>query len=151
MASRPDVRIFTIREANEAVKELRQTLPALRRTLREIERLEDRLEVLDLICDRAVSSDNPDLREYLSAKVRYHRGISEFEGMLGALETQGYLLRDLEKGVVHFVARRGHRNVLLCWTEGEPAVSHWHPIDGDAPPSEDRRRAMTPGDGFPAG
>ena len=129
MASRSEVRIFTIREANEAAQELRQTLPAMRRTLQEIERLEDRLEVLDLICSRAVSSENPDVQEYLALRVRYHRKISEFEGMLSSLEAQGYLLRDLDKGVVHFPARRGKQDVLLCWTEGEREIRHWHPLD----------------------
>ena len=148
MASRPDVRIFTIQEANEAVKELRETLPAMRRILREIERVEDRLEVLDLICDRAVSSDNPDLREYLSSKVRYHRKITEFEGMLTGLEGQGYLLRDLEKGVVHFAARRGSVNVLLCWNEGERAVTHWHPLEEEGMPEETGRRGVPPGERF---
>lgn len=148
MASRPDVRIFTIQEANEAVSELRQTLPAMRRILRDIERIEDRLEVLDLICDRAVSSDNPDLREFLSAKVRYHRRITEFEGMLGSLDSQGYLLRDLDKGIVHFPARRGPETVLLCWNEGERAVAHWHRLDGDAAPDENGRRGVAPGDRF---
>ncbi len=147
MASRSEVRIFTIQEANEAAKELRQTLPAMRRTLHEIEKLEDRLEVLDLICSRAVSSENPDLQEYIALKVRYHRKISEFEGMLGSFETQGYLLRDLDKGVVHFPARRGNQDVMLCWTEGEREIKHWHPVDGGRCP-EDRDRHVIRSEDF---
>jgi hypothetical protein len=147
MASRAQVRIFTIREANEAVHELRRTLPALRRTLHEVEKLEDRLEVLELICNRSVSAENPDLQEYLATRVRYHRKISEFEGMLAGLEAEGYLLRDLDKGVVHFPARRGGDGILLCWSEGEKEIRHWHPLDDGASLDEGRRRELGRGDG----
>jgi hypothetical protein len=139
MASDAGLRIFTVEEANRAVKDLRKTLPALRRILGEVELLEDKLAVLGLICDRAVAADNPDLREYLATKLRYHRKISEFEGMWKALESQGYLVRDLEKGVVHFASRRGKQNVFLCWREGEARVSHWHAGEESRPDEESRR------------
>lgn len=139
MASDAELRIFTVDEANRAVKDLRKTLPAMRRILGDVELLEDRLAVLGLICDRAVAADNPDLREYLAMKLRYHRKISEFEGLWKALESEGYLLRDLEKGVVHFPSRRGKENVFLCWREGEARVSHWH-TDEETRADEESRR-----------
>ena len=114
MARQAELRVFSIREANRSIIELRKTLPALRRTLREIEKMEDRLEILDLICNRSVASENPDLQEYLNDKVKYHRKITEFEGMLLHLEEEGYLLRDLDKGVVHFVGRKDGKTILLC-------------------------------------
>lgn len=146
MASRAQVRIFTIREANEAVQELRQTLPALRRTLHDLEKLEDGLEVLDLICNRSVSAGNPDLKEYFAAKMRYHRKISKFEGILGGLEAEGYLLRDLEKGIVHFPARRGEEGILLCWSEGEKEIKHWHALDAGASVDESHRKEIERGE-----
>jgi hypothetical protein len=146
MASRAQVRIFTVREANEAIGELRRTLPALRRTLHDVEKLEDRLEVLDLICNRSVAAENPDLQEYLAAKLRYHRKITEFEGLLGGLEAEGYLLRDLDKGIVHFPARRGDDGILLCWSEGEKTIRHWHALDEGASLDEGRRREIERGD-----
>lgn len=148
MASRAESRVFTIQEANQALKELRRTLPVLRRALHDIETLEDRLEVLDLICNRAVSSENPDLQEYLSARVRYHRAIAQFEGMLADADSEGYMLRDLEKGVVHFTGKHGGKSVLLCWREGEKEIRHWHPLDGDALPDETRRNRIREHDDF---
>jgi hypothetical protein len=139
MATNANPKFFSVNEANLALQDLRATLPALRRTLREIEAMEGRLEVLDLICDRAVVASNADLSEFLSAKVRYHEKITEFEGMLYHLENEGYLLRDLEKGVVHFPSRRGAKVVLLCWNEGEERIAHWHTIEGARSPGEGRR------------
>ena len=102
--------------------------------------MEDRLEVLDLICNRAISAGNPDLQEYLTLRVRYHRTIADFESKLTRLREKGHLLRDLEKGVVHFVGRRGGEQVLLCWREGEPEISHWHSLRGKGGDNEDQRQ-----------
>ncbi|NNE43476.1 MAG: DUF2203 domain-containing protein [Gemmatimonadetes bacterium] len=144
MSGPTDLRIFTIEEANRALPDLRQRLPELRKLLRKIERAEDRLDILDLICNRSVSASNPDLREYLSLKAKYHRLIERFEERLSDLDAVGYLLMNLEDGVVHFVARRRGQNVLLCWKEGESEVGHWHePHDGTADEG-DRRDIGTP-------
>ncbi len=142
MASDAEIRVFSIPEANEAVKELRQTLPTLRRSLRTIEKLEERLEVLELICNRSVSAENPDLKELFSERLRYHREISDVDRRLTDMERQGYLLRDLERGIVHFVGTRGGENVFLCWREGEPEISHWHPFHRERIPDESERRRI---------
>ncbi|MCA9753770.1 MAG: DUF2203 family protein [Gemmatimonadetes bacterium] len=130
MAKDARVRLFTVEEANHAIKELRRTLPAMRRAVADLQGLEDRLSILDLICDRSVASENPDLREYLSTKTRYHRRVSDFERLWKTVEDSGYLLRDLERGIVHFPSLRGEEMVVLCWCEGESEVAHWHAADG---------------------
>jgi len=140
-------RIFTIQKANQAVRELRRTLPALRRALRRAEQMEDRLEVLDLICSRAISPDNPDLQEYLSLRLRYHRAVSELDDRLRQLAAKGYLLRDLDKGVVHFRGRRAGKRVFLCWREGEAEISHWH-ARGQESAGEDQRQRIDEHDDF---
>jgi hypothetical protein len=148
MDSPVEHRVFSIQKANQAVKELRRTLPALRRMLFQVEQLEDRLDVLDLICNRSVTSENPDLQEYLTCRARYHRTIGQFEAALARLESKGYLIRDLEKGVVHFIGRRGGQQVLLCWREGEPDIAHWHPLHGANVPDERRRKRIENRDEF---
>jgi hypothetical protein len=140
MARQTELRVFSIREANQSIVELRKALPALRRVLRDIERVEDRLEILDLICNRSVASKNPDLQEYLGTRVKYHRKITEFETMLLHLEEAGFLLRDLDRGVVHFAGRKGGETVLLCWREGEKRISHWHALESDSTGEDARRR-----------
>mgnify|MGYP003702508635 FL=1 len=149
MARQASLRVFDIEEANRSIAELRKTLPALRRILRDIEKMEDRLQILDLICNRSVVSENPDLQEYLGKKVKYHRRIAEFEGMLLRMEEAGFLLRDLDVGVVHFLGRRSGKTVLLCWKEGEKKISHWHSLDAEST-EEDTRRPIDDFDAFSA-
>jgi len=147
MARQASLRVFSIQEANRSIAELRKALPALRRILRDIERTESRLGILDLICNRSVASENPDVQEYLSTRVKYHRRITELDGELSRLEEAGFLLRDLDRGVVHFVARRRGKTVLLCWKEGEKRICHWHAL-GEESTEEDTRRRIDDLDEF---
>jgi hypothetical protein len=142
MASRTEVRVFSLREADSAIAELKKTLPVLRTVLRDVETAEVRLEILELICNRSVTIENPDLQEYLNHRVKYHRTISKFEEILRRMEGSGYLLRDLEKGVIHFLSRRQGRSVLLCWREGEDRVSHWHALESNRLPKEEQRQEI---------
>lgn len=145
MSGPTNLRHFTIEEANRALPDLRHRLPELRKLMRKIERAEDRLEILDLICNRSVSAANPDLREYLGLKAKYHRLIERFEERLAAMDAEGYLLMNLEEGIVHFAARRHGKRVVLCWKEGESEVGHWHAPDGNGRIDEgDRRDIGTP-------
>ncbi|WP_245529822.1 DUF2203 domain-containing protein [Anaeromyxobacter dehalogenans] len=41
----------------------------------------------------------------------------------------GCLVKDLEAGLVDFYSLQDGEPVFLCWQFGEPAVSHWHPVD----------------------
>ncbi len=48
---------------------------------------------------------------------------------LEGLNEQGIVLRDPESGLVDFPARRGGKEVFLCWRLGEERVAHWHGPD----------------------
>ncbi len=41
----------------------------------------------------------------------------------------GCLLKDVELGLVDFYALVDGEPAFLCWQFGEPAISHWHPLD----------------------
>jgi len=133
-------KLFTIQEANRALPSVTQTIQDLRRLQRKIRNLDSRLTVLNLVCDRFISGANPDLREFLTLKVRYHRKIGLFHDILRKLESMGCYLQDLKQGIVHFEARRGEERVMLCWREGEKEVSHWHPIEEREKPEDETPR-----------
>ena len=42
----------------------------------------------------------------------------------------GCLVKDVELGLVDFYSMRENEPVFLCWQFGEPAVTHWHALDG---------------------
>jgi hypothetical protein len=48
---------------------------------------------------------------------------------LAEVETLGGEVKDLEMGLVDFLARRGDEDILLCWRLGERSVEYWHAVD----------------------
>ena len=43
------------------------------------------------------------------------------------------VVKDLDQGLVDFLARRGREQVFLCWRLGEPEIRYWHRLqDGFA-------------------
>ena len=45
------------------------------------------------------------------------------------INDMGCLVKDLDQGLVDFYSLRDDEPVFLCWQFGEPAVTHWHPLD----------------------
>lgn len=149
MAGQAVPRALSIREANQVLHQVSRALTSLRRLQNRVRNLSERLTVLDLICDRFTAVANPDLREFLMLKVRYHRKIGQFHEILRDLESKGCNIQDLKSGVVHFEGRRGTDRVILCWREGEREVSHWHAIeDEERPENEAPRHAIEAWDQF---
>lgn len=48
---------------------------------------------------------------------------------VGALDEAGCMVKDIDEGIADWRARKGGREVLLCWKLGEKEVAHWHEID----------------------
>ena len=53
----------------------------------------------------------------------------ELRKQIEALAEAGCLVKDIKDGLVDFLARRGRRDIFLCWKLGEKRVGHWHEID----------------------
>jgi hypothetical protein len=41
----------------------------------------------------------------------------------------GVQVKDMERGLVDFPARRGDETVLLCWLLGEGRIGYWHGVE----------------------
>ena len=50
----------------------------------------------------------------------------ELQRSLRELQEMEIVLRDLDRGLVDFPAKRDGREVYLCWEEGESEVGYWH-------------------------
>ncbi|BDG08675.1 DUF2203 domain-containing protein [Anaeromyxobacter paludicola] len=54
----------------------------------------------------------------------------QIAGAVERITRLGCVIKDLEAGLIDFYSLRGTEPVFLCWQFGEPAVSHWHALDG---------------------
>ena len=53
----------------------------------------------------------------------------EITGAVERVNGLGCLVKDVEMGLVDFYAIVDGEPAFLCWQFGEPAISHWHPLD----------------------
>lgn len=123
------ITLYTTEQASDLARELAPLVRSLVDLHREVGRLDVRMEALRMALAGA-SSDNPDAFE-LAGLVERRRGLASrvAEGV-ARIHRQGVLVKDLERGLLDFYALNGDRLVFLCWALGEPAVAHWHPLDG---------------------
>lgn len=120
-------RIFTAREANEAlalVRPLAEQLVDLRRTWRATHARRTELGALVQGNGGGLgTSDFAELEAELDALG------SEIERCLAQLDEAGVQVKDLDEGLVDFPAVHEGREILLCWRVGEERVAFWHGIE----------------------
>ncbi|RMG90655.1 MAG: DUF2203 family protein [Chloroflexi bacterium] len=52
----------------------------------------------------------------------------EIERLIRQIQSLGCLVKDINVGLVDFLAERNGRDVYLCWRYGEPEVGYFHEL-----------------------
>jgi hypothetical protein len=122
------MRVFTVNEANALLPRLNVLLERQMTMLRDLDALSEKMATLGLdpYGIELTPEDTPELTS-LKSEMRdhikiYHAGWREIEAL-------GLVVKDYRMGLIDFQGRRGTELVWWCWKYGEPAVSHWHPLD----------------------
>ena len=121
------VRYFTPEEANEAletVRPLAEELVEHRRALREA--ATRRAELARVV---AGNGGGVDARELAALDEEATREAAEITELVSRIQELGVLVKDLDRGLVDFPARRGDEDVLLCWEVGEDEIAFWHGVE----------------------
>jgi hypothetical protein len=119
--------IFTLEEANRLVPQVRISIRLMQKAVEEAEALRDGLEVLELL--GAADETSPEHDDYVEREARLAYCRDTFREEHERLAEAGVLLRDLQTGLVDFLALRGEERVFLCWRLGEEAIGYWHGLD----------------------
>jgi hypothetical protein len=123
-----DPRLFTVREAQRVLDEIR---PLVGKMLRAFADIREEIEA----ASRAVGLDpgDPELSSHLEIRGVAPRLLKEINGMIRDIQTHGCVVNGPEAGLVDFPCLLGNEIVFLCWKYGEPRIGHWHRIpDGFA-------------------
>ena len=56
------------------------------------------------------------------ARVEIARCVNEIHG-------RGAIVKDIDQGLVDFLAVREGEEILLCWRLGEDEITHWHSLE----------------------
>jgi hypothetical protein len=120
-------RIFTLEEANALLPALRLALGHLSRLRAELEqaiRAAGGAEVAVEVLKRGKATPGDE------AAVRLLGIAGEVEAAVERVNAYGCVLKDIDAGLVDFYSMQDEEAVFLCWQLGEPAVAHWHPLEG---------------------
>jgi hypothetical protein len=115
-----DEHIFTLREANERLSELRPLMGDLRDEWSRIKSLNPEIQK---IREKAM------LDAYSPRGVEYVESVSHMMFLISQVRDLGVLVKDLDKGLCDFPYLREGRVVYLCWHLGEESIAYWHDRD----------------------
>jgi len=122
-------RYFTLVQANRTLPFVARVIGDLVLKTGELRRLEARRQ--ELAQRRAPARAGPD--QVAQAELAaVEKSLFDLEGELERIAQElapiGCQLKDLERGLVDFLARKGDEVICLCWLAGEPAIEWWHDL-----------------------
>ncbi len=120
-------RFFSLEEANSLLPTIEALVRCLVATRQE---LRGHQQVLGEFRARA-SRDGGALpgSGIAQAKTEGARLLAEIHEGVREIESRGCVVKDLDQGLVDFLARRGRGQVYLCWRLGEPEIRYWHGLE----------------------
>ncbi|QRK10321.1 DUF2203 domain-containing protein [Archangium violaceum] len=115
------MRYFGVEEANRLIPLLTRTFEKVRPW---VERAHSTVRELKSLLGAGAGAER-------TAPLRAERDalLEKIRAELEQLHELGVELKAAD-GLVDFRALKGGRPVYLCWRFGEPAVQHWHELDG---------------------
>lgn len=113
-------RLYTLEEARAALPTVKQFMEQVQAARREILRL--RPDVWPALSKAANNGGNAAAGEMLAHFQQLEAGVKGIMQM-------GILVKDIDAGLVDFLAKRRGQEVFLCWRYGEEELAFWHHIN----------------------
>jgi len=116
--------LFTPDEANRLLPTLEPLMRRLQAKRQELRQRERGLEEFRTRASRDGGvMPGSDVSETRGEAARL---LTEIREEVQEIESWGCVVKDLERGLVDFLARRGREQVYLCWHLGETEIRYWH-------------------------
>ncbi len=119
ICSQMSVRYFTVEEANEALTEIKPLMGQLLDTQARAVRRSREIEYL--LYDSHVDFGGAVPSELM-------RDFAIIEDLLDQVRSYGCVVKNLEAGLVDFLAKIDGRDVYLCWRFGEDRITYYHEL-----------------------
>lgn len=120
------VKHFTVEQANK-------TLPLVERIVADIlgdyDTWRDRMGQYELL-SAGTTGESGETPEQIALRNEIDDAAQRINGYMEELSQIGCIFKGFEQGLVDFYSKRDGRDVFLCWKHGEPAVEHWHELEG---------------------
>ncbi|MDN4523206.1 DUF2203 domain-containing protein [Fictibacillus fluitans] len=116
------MKYFTVEEANQLLPVITRELEALQHLQLSFVKFYDQLEKLRL-------SDNPPDEDFFVLESKLDFMEMEAQSYIHNIHSFGAELKDIHAGLIDFPGMIGNEEVLLCWRQGEPAITHYHGVE----------------------
>ncbi len=127
----PGSRLFTLEEANAMLPHLEALFGEMDGRMARATELRELMEDLDAYYgDDILEPDNPEGATFAAHKGELTEVLEELQALADGVAAMGVLLKDPQTGLVDFYHLRGGELVFLCWQRGEPAITHYHSLEG---------------------
>ena len=113
-------RYYTLDEANAALIVVRPLVAAM---LAARQRIVDAQPELWPVLEKAAGNGGSPLATAVLAD------FEKVQHSVKTLEQMGVELKDMNTGLLDFLAKRDGRDIYLCWRYNEPNVAHWHDLE----------------------
>jgi len=113
-------RYFTLEQANAVVRAIRPLLAEILHIRQEI--LDRQPEFWPVVAKALGNGGNRAASEVADQFQR-------LDSLVREINATGAILKDVNSGLVDFLAQRGGKEIYLCWQYGEEQVLYWHDID----------------------
>ncbi|WP_139488678.1 DUF2203 domain-containing protein [Brevibacillus dissolubilis] len=125
-------KIFTLDEANELLPYVKEELSFLKKSKKEFQQKYQELQ--EFLHQNRYHEHSQSYRDYVfEAECSLEFIELEFKMHLNSVQSKGIQIKEIDYGLVDFPAVIDGEEVLLCWREGEEAVSYYHGLyDGFA-------------------
>jgi len=115
------MKIFRLEEANAQLPALRPLLEAMVRLRRDLA-----IALLEAEVGSRMNPQRTGANPAAVGRTRARQLQTELLALADSIKAHGWVLKDLDLGLVDFPALRGGQLVNLCWKMDEPTISFWH-------------------------
>ena len=106
--------------------EARELLPQIRKSLAELNRLREDLQLYEKRLSGLTEQGNDVGGETVN---NWIRALAAMQEILADFQRRQIFIKDLSRGLVDFPAIIGGREVFLCWEQDEDDVEFWHDLE----------------------
>jgi len=123
-----EMRYFRLAEAERLLPEVEQHLRDALFYKAEYERVHKTIETtLERV--RQSGGARLDPGKQLALRVERDGHVRKLQEAMAEVEQLGVQVKDLDIGLLDFMARYNGRDVCLCWKLGEDAIRYWHGVE----------------------
>lgn len=119
-------KIFTLREANELLPQLKADLNKLQHLTKQFEKQYMDYQKERAAFEQAYVAEHDSLDPFFEQESQLEFMKMEADLLIENFARKGVQLKMINPGLIDFPAVLDGEHILICWKEGEEHVSHYH-------------------------